>query len=96
MIKGISHQSLTDDDKCKVLDAVNMIELKRDGKMKDRSCANRFRQRSYLTEYESVASLKISFEGMMVMLLIDVHERRGHMFLMFLETFYRQIWQKTN
>ena len=78
VIKGIDYQSLTDDDKRKALDAINIIELKRDGKMKGRSCANGSKQRSYLTEYESVASPTVSLEGMMAILLIGVHEGREH------------------
>ena len=37
VIKAVSYETLTDDDKRKVLDSVNIIELKRDGNLKGRS-----------------------------------------------------------
>ena len=78
MVEAIDYNSLADDDKKKALDAVNIIELKRDGRVKGRSCANGSKQRSYLTEYESVASPTVSLEGMMASLLIGAYERREH------------------
>ena len=69
---------MTDDDKRKALDAVNIIELERDGRLKGRSCANGSKQRSYLKEYDSVASPTVSLEGGFTMLLIGAHEGREH------------------
>ena len=46
VIEGISSKSLTEDDKRKALDTVNIIELKIDGRMKGKSCANGSKQRS--------------------------------------------------
>ena len=63
MVEAIDYDSLADDDRKKALDAVNIIELKRDGRVKGRSCANGSKQRSYLTEYESVTSPTVSLEG---------------------------------
>jgi len=60
VIAAIDYNTLIDGEKEKALDAVNIIELKRDGRLKERSCANGSKQRSYLTEYESVASPTVS------------------------------------
>eukprot|EP00957_Ditylum_brightwellii_P016081 1211339-Ditylum_brightwellii.AAC.1 len=46
---------LSDDDKQKALDAMNLIKEKRDKTIKSRTCANGSKQRQYLKEYESVA-----------------------------------------
>ena len=40
VVTEIDPDSLTDEDKRRALDAVNIIELKRDGRLKGRSCAN--------------------------------------------------------
>ena len=68
VIEAISHESLSDEDKSKTLDAVNIIELKRDGRLKGRSCANGSKQRSYLNEFDSVASATVSLEGIITTL----------------------------
>ena len=72
----ISYEALTDERKA--LDAVNIIELKRDGRLKGRSCANGSKQQSYLSEYDSVASLTVSLEGIITTLLIGAYEGRKH------------------
>jgi len=46
--------------------------------LKGRSCANGSKQKSYLTEYESVASPIVSLEGMFTSLLIGAYEGREH------------------
>ena len=63
VIEAIEYGSLSKEVKYKALDAVNLIEPKRDGRLKGRSCANGSKQRSYLTEYDSVASPTVSLEG---------------------------------
>ena len=78
VIEAIDYNTLTDGDKKKALDAVNIIELKRDGRLKGRSCANGSKQRAYLTEYESVASPTVSQEGIITTLLIGAYEGRKH------------------
>mgnify|MGYP000939170828 CR=1 FL=1 len=78
VIKPISYDKLSDEDKRKALDAVNIVELKRDGRLKGRSCANGSKQRSYLTEYDSVASPTVSLEGIFTTLLIGAYEQRHH------------------
>jgi hypothetical protein len=48
VIQGICYDSLSYEDKKKALDAVNLIKLKRDEKMKGRTCANGSKKRYYL------------------------------------------------
>ena len=78
VIEAIEYGSLSKEVKHKALDAVNLIELKRDGRLKGRSCANGSKQRSYLTEYDSVASPTVSLEGFFTTLLIGAYEGREH------------------
>ena len=63
VIEAIDYDTISDEERRKALDAVNLIELKRDGRLKGRSCANGSKQRSYLTEYDTVASPTVSLEG---------------------------------
>ena len=56
--------------------AVNLIKLKRDGRVKGRACADGSRQRKYLAEDESVASPTVSLESVHATLAVDAHERR--------------------
>jgi len=68
-------------EKKKALDAVNFIELKRNGRVKARSYANGSKQRMYLKEYDTVASPTVSLEGVFTTLLIGAHE--GRQFILF-------------
>ena len=74
VVTEINLDSLTVEEKKKALDAVNLIELKQDGRVKGRSCANGSKQRGYLKEYDSVASPAVSLEGIFATLLIGAHE----------------------
>eukprot|EP00957_Ditylum_brightwellii_P029212 2208022-Ditylum_brightwellii.AAC.1 len=56
VVVPIDTHLLSDDDKQKALDAVNLIKEKREKSIKGRTCANGSKQRLYLKEYESVAS----------------------------------------
>ena len=69
--------SLTEDDKKKALDAVNIMEEKRYGRVKGRTCANGSKKRQYLKEYESVASPTVGLESLITTLLIGVYEGRN-------------------
>ena len=69
---------MSKDEKHKALDAVNLIELKRGGRLKGGSCANGSKQRSYLAEYDSVASPTVSLEGFCTTPLIGAYEGREH------------------
>ena len=48
VVEEVDPDTLSKEDKIKALDVVNLIELKRDGAIKGRSCANGSKQRSYL------------------------------------------------
>ena len=72
----IDPSTLTDEEMKQALDAVNLIKVKRDGKIKARTCGNGSKQRKYLKEGESVASPTLSVEGMILTLLIAAFEGR--------------------
>ena len=76
VVVEINPDILTVEEKKKALDAVNLIELKRDGRVKARSCANGSKQRMYLKEYDSVASPTVTLEGIFTTLLIGAYEGR--------------------
>ena len=76
VVTEINPDTIPEVEKKKVLDAVNLIELKRDGRVKARSCANRSKQRMYLKEYDTVASPTVSLGGIFTTLLIGAHEGR--------------------
>ena len=67
---------LTIDQKQQVMYAVNLIKLKRNGRVKGRVCADGSIQRNYLAEDENVASSTVSLEIVHVSLAIDAHEQR--------------------
>ena len=62
VVEPIDPDTLSDEDKTKALDAVNMIEEKRDSCVKGQTCANGSKQRSYLSYRETVQSPMISLE----------------------------------
>ena len=62
----------------RVPDVVNIMELKRDGRLKGRSCVNGSKQWSNFSEYDSVASPTVSLEAIITSLLIGTYDRRKH------------------
>ena len=72
----IDPDTLTKEDMEQALGAVNLIEKKRNGDIKARTCGNGSKQRLYLKEGESVASPTLSVEGIMLTLLIAAYEGR--------------------
>ena len=76
----IGNDVLTEGDKKRDLDAVNIIKEKRDRRVKGRTCANGSKQRQYLKQYESVASPTVSLESFLTTLLIGVHEGRNFIY----------------
>ena len=75
-VDAITPESLSEEDKYRALDAVNLIDLKRDGRVKGRSCLNGSKQKQYLKEFESVTSPTVSLEALVAHLLIGAHEER--------------------
>ncbi len=69
-------KSLSLEQKLKALDAVNLIQEKRDGRVKGRTCANGSKQHKFLKENESIASPTISLEAIIATLIIDAKEER--------------------
>ena len=71
----IDPDSLTRDDKRKALRAVNLIKIKRCGKVKGRTCADGSVQRNYVSR-EEASSPTLSNEALMCLLLINSFENR--------------------
>ena len=71
----INPDSLSHDQKRRALRAVNLIKLKRCGKMKGRTCADGSTERSYVPR-EEASSPTLSFEALMGILLINAFEER--------------------
>ena len=58
------------------MNAVNLIEEKRDGRIKGRTCVDGSKQRLYLKYGDTVASPTVSLEGLIPILTIEIME--GH------------------
>ena len=67
---------LTQDEKDRALEAVNLIKEKRNGNIKGRTCANGSKQRKYVKEGEIPSSPTSSLESIMSTLVIDSYEKR--------------------
>ena len=55
------------------MDAVNIVNKKRDGNIKWRTCANGITQRQYLSEKKSIASQTVLLEELFTTMVIDTH-----------------------
>ena len=71
----LNPDELTDTQKKKALRAINLIKVKRCGKVKGRTCADGSGQRKYVPR-EEAASPTLSLESLMSLLLISAHEER--------------------
>ena len=71
----IDPKTLTAEQKRRALRAVNLIKLKRCGKVKGRTCADGSVQRKYVPR-EEASSPTLSLEAMMALLLINAFEAR--------------------
>ena len=67
----INDKELSGEYRNKALEAVNLINEKRRGNIKERTCANGSGQKRYLKEYESVYSPEFSTESLMSTILLD-------------------------
>ena len=67
---------LTNEEKGRALEAVNLIKKKRCGKIKGRTCANGSKQKRYLKHGETISSPTVSLEAIIGTLLIDAKEGR--------------------
>eukprot|EP00957_Ditylum_brightwellii_P112103 8547613-Ditylum_brightwellii.AAC.1 len=76
VIALVNPKTLTRSSIEQALEAVNLIKEKRNGKIKDRTCANGSKQWKYLKEDESVASPTVSAEALFTSLIIDTMEGR--------------------
>ena len=67
---------LTDEHKCRALEAINLIKEKRTGNLKDRTCANSSKQKRYLKREETILSPTCSIEALTRTLAIYIKEDR--------------------
>ena len=72
----IDPTTLTNEEKRRALEAVNLIKKKKCGKIKGRTCANGSKQKRYLKHGETISSPTVSLEAIIGTLLIDVKEGR--------------------
>ena len=75
-VAPIDTSLLTNEDKRKALDAVNLTKEKRDGKIKGRTCANGAKQRRFVKEEDIISSPTASLENILATLVIDAYEGR--------------------
>ena len=71
VVVSIHIESLTEKDKRKSLEAVNLIKVNRCGKFKGRTCANGSLQRHFVKEEDNFASPTASLESILTTLIID-------------------------
>ena len=76
VIAPIPFDELTAKDKKESLEAVNLIAIKRSGKIKGRTCANGSKKRKYLRDNKDDPSPTASLESIMTTLVIDAYEGR--------------------
>jgi len=72
----IDPSTITNQEKRRALEAVNLIKKKRCGKIKGRTCADGSKQKRFLKHGESISSPTVSLEAIVGTLLIDDHEDR--------------------
>eukprot|EP00957_Ditylum_brightwellii_P170412 12971900-Ditylum_brightwellii.AAC.1 len=64
VVEPIDADLLTTDNKKKALDMLNLIEEKRDGRIKGQTCANCSKQQQYLKYRDTLASPTVSIKGL--------------------------------
>ena len=76
VLGGVDVDKLTYKDKKKALRAVNLIKLKRCGKVKGRMCANGAHQRKFILR-EEAKSPTVSLDGLLLTAMIAAYEKRN-------------------
>ena len=75
VLSGVGPDSLTVEQKRKVLREVNLIKLKRIGKLKGSMCANGSPHHKFLPREES-KSPAVTMEGLLAIMVTDAYEDR--------------------
>ena len=70
----INIESLTEEDKRKSQEAVNLVKIKSCGKIKGRTCANGSHQRHFVKAEDNFASPTASLESILTTLIIDAYK----------------------
>lgn len=68
---------LSTEVKERAMEVVNLIKVKRCGKVKGRTYVNGSKQRQYLSLNDTVASPTVSLEAFLTILVIDAYEKRN-------------------
>jgi Ca2+-binding EF-hand superfamily protein len=76
VIQPINVKDMVGDERKMALEAVNLIDNKRSGKIKGRTCADGSKQKLYLNKEESISSPTVSVEALFTTLAIDAFEGR--------------------
>ena len=76
VVEPVAYSTITPEEMKLAMEAVNLIKEKKGGTVKGRTCANRSKQRRYLSYDDSVASPTVSTEGMFGSFMIDAYEGR--------------------
>ena len=77
VVTPIDPDTLSFEDRVKMLEEVNLIKEKRCGKINGRTCSYGSKQKIYLKEGYSVSFPTVSLEELFCTLIIDVHEGRN-------------------
>ena len=72
----IDPTTLSNEEKRRALEAVNLIKKKRCGKIKGRTCTDGSKQKRYLKHGETISSPTVSLEAILGTLIIDAKEDR--------------------
>ena len=76
VIKPINPKTITEEERKRALNAVNLIKEKRDGSIKGRTCIDGSQQKKYLTEDDTVAAPTQTLDGFLTTCMIDAKEKR--------------------
>jgi hypothetical protein len=76
VVAAVDPKTITTSQKKQALEAVHIIQEKRTGAVKGRTCANGKKQKLYIKDGELYASPTVSLEALMASLIIDVVEGR--------------------
>ena len=76
VVQPIRVNDMVGNERKMALEAVNLIDNKRSGKIKGRTCADESKQKFYLDKEESISSPTVSVETLFSTLAIDAFEHR--------------------
>ena len=66
VVAPIRVEDMTEEDKKRVLEVINLIKRKRDGTMKGQSCIDGSKQKKFYKDGESISSATVSLEAILI------------------------------